>query len=185
MVYWQEAPLSFDHPVANPSDGTTQPATAGLLTNTAQNATTLSYKTNPPELAKTIQNSIQNAKKNTNSIIIPKNLLWFKTQTVSIPNRRCSASFNQKYCNPRAQETGRPFCWPWLRYSQDRTLRLQIRLTFKSSSLFCLPYLPAEAITSVTGGAMAFGHQHSTTMPTEANFKKKAQKVQKIRRIWR
>ena len=121
-------------------------------------------------------------KKNAKSIVIPKNLLWCKTQTAAISNRRCSSPFNQKPCNPRAQETGHPLCWPLLCYSQDRTLILRIRLTFKSSSPSCLPCLPAEALASITGGAMAYGHQHSTTMTTEANSQKEKPKLQKNRR---
>ena len=58
MLYGQEVPLPFDHALANPSDGTMQPAIASSLTNIAQNATAQSYTTNAPELAKTIQNYI-------------------------------------------------------------------------------------------------------------------------------
>ena len=58
MLYGQEVPLAFDSLLANPSDGTIQPATTSSLTNIAQNATTQSYITNAPELAKTIQNYI-------------------------------------------------------------------------------------------------------------------------------
>ena len=71
MLYGQEVPLPLDHILANPSEGTMQPKTASLSKNAAQNSTTQSYTTNAPELAKTIQNYIQNAK----SMVIPKNLL--------------------------------------------------------------------------------------------------------------
>ena len=163
-----------------------QSATASSSINAAQNLTTQLYIINAPEFTKKIQNYIQNAKKkNSKSILIQKNPLWYKIQTVSILNRRCSAPFNQKTCNPRAQETGRPLCWPVLCYSQDRTLSLRIRHPFKSSSTSCLLCLPAEAITSITGSAMAFGHQHSTTTWTEDNSQKENQKVQKIRRNWK
>ena len=63
MLYRQEVPLPLDYALANPSDGTMQPATTSLLTNIAQNTTAQLYTTNSPELAKTIQNYIQNAKK--------------------------------------------------------------------------------------------------------------------------
>ena len=121
-------------------------------------------------------------KKKTKSIVIPKNLLWCKTQTTAISNRRFSSPFNPKPCNPRAQETGRPLCRPLLCYSQDRTLILRIRLTFQSLSPSRLPCLPAEALTSITGDAMAYGHQHSTIMTTEANSKREDPKRQKIKR---
>ena len=83
MLYGQEVPLPFDHALANPSDGTTQPATASSSTNIAQNATAQSYTTNAPELAKTIQNYIQNAKKkfkkhsNTKKLIMIQNTNQF------------------------------------------------------------------------------------------------------------
>ena len=112
--------------------------------------------------------------KNANSIVIPKNLLLCKIQIASISNRRHSAPFNQEPCNPKAKKTGRPLCWLLSYCSQDRTLTLRFRLTLKSSNLYYLPYLPAKAISSITGSAMAFGHQYSTRMPTEADFKKEA-----------
>ena len=74
-------------------------------------------------------------------------------------------------------------CRIGLCYLQDRTLSLQIKPTFKSLTLSCLPCTPAEAIISVTGITIAFGHWHSTTTPTEASFKKEAQKVQKKKKI--
>ena len=63
ILYGQEIPLPFDLALENPSDGTMQPATTISLINIAQNATAQSYTINTPELAKTIQNYIQNAKK--------------------------------------------------------------------------------------------------------------------------
>ena len=114
--------------------------------------------------------------KTAKSIVLPKNLLGCKTQTISISNRRCSAPFNQKPCNPRAQETGFLLCWPLLYYSQYTTLSLRIRLTFKSSSPSCLLCLFDESFTSITGGTMAFDHQYSTTMPIKPNFKKMTKK---------
>ena len=100
-------------------------------------------------------------------------------QTTSISNRSYNGLFNQKPCNPRAHETCHPLCWPLLCYSQDRTLSLRIRLTFKYLHPFYLPYLPAEAITSTIGSTMAFGYQYSTIIPTEANFQKKNPKSPK------
>ena len=64
MLYGQEVPLSFNHALAKPSDGTMQPAATSSSTNTIQNATAQLYATNVSELAKTVQNYIQNAKKN-------------------------------------------------------------------------------------------------------------------------
>ena len=40
MLYGQEVPLPFNHALANPSDGTMQPATISLSTNITQNAIT-------------------------------------------------------------------------------------------------------------------------------------------------
>ena len=131
------------------------------------------------KLQKQFKITFKMQKTNAKSIVIPKTLLWFKTQTGSISNRRCSALLNQKSCYPRAQETSCPLCWPLSYYSQDRTLILRIRLTFKSSSPSCLLCLLAEAIASITGGTIAFSHQHKTIMLTEANFKKENPKVPK------
>ena len=63
MLYGQEVSLPFNHALSNPSSGTMQSVTASSLKNMAQNATAQSYTTNAPELAKTIQNYIQNTKK--------------------------------------------------------------------------------------------------------------------------
>ena len=73
MLYGQEVPLPLNHALINPSDSTKLATTASLSINIAQNATTQSYKTNAPKVAKTIQNCIQNAKKkNLKTIAIPK-----------------------------------------------------------------------------------------------------------------
>ena len=103
-------------------------------------------------------------------------------QPAAVSNRRHSAPFNQKPCNPRAQETEFQLCMPLLSYSQDRTLILRTRPTFKSSSPFYFLNLPSEALAFITGGAMASGHQHSTTMATKAKLPKKEPKVQKKRK---
>ena len=63
MLYRQEVPLPFNHALTNPSDGTMQPATTNSLINTVKNATAQLSTTNAPELAKIVQNYIQNAKK--------------------------------------------------------------------------------------------------------------------------
>ena len=63
MLYEQEIPLPFDHALENLSDGTMQPETTSSSTNIAQNAAAQSYTTNAPELAKIIQNYIQNVRK--------------------------------------------------------------------------------------------------------------------------
>ena len=92
------------------------------------------------------------------------------------PKQATQCSFQPKTLQFKAQETGHPLCWPLLCYSQDRSLILRIKLTFKSSSSSCLLCLPAEALASVTGSAMAFGRQHSTTMMIEANSQKENKK---------
>ena len=77
MLYGQEVPLPFDHALANPSDGTMQPATESLLKNIAQNATARLYTAKAIELVK--NNSKLHSKctkKNAKSIVIPKNLYY-------------------------------------------------------------------------------------------------------------
>ena len=75
------------------------------------------------KLQKTIQNYICKTT-NAKTIVIPKNLLLYKTLIASISNRKLNAPFNQKPCNPRAQQTGHLLCWPLLYHSQDRNLSL-------------------------------------------------------------
>ena len=54
--------MPFDHAFANPSHGAMQPATANSLINIMQNAAVILYTINAPELSKTIQNYVYNAR---------------------------------------------------------------------------------------------------------------------------
>ena len=102
--------------------------------------------------------------------------------TNKILNRIYNAPLIQNHCNSKAQETGRPLYCPFPYYLQDKSLILRIRPTYKSSSLSCISGVSSKAFSFIIGGTMAFGNQHSSTMPIEANLKTDDQKVQK--RSW-
>ena len=104
-------------------------------------------------------------------------------QTNVISNKRCSAPFNQKHCNPGDQETGHMFCWPFSSYSQDGNLILQIGLPWKSSSPFCLPYLPFETIASIIVVQLPLGIRIEPLYQTKRTFTQNTKNSKKNERL--